>query len=89
MKLKIRIERGKSWINFLKDLALIAVALKIFNIELEMALFLIPLAAVIIYFIGYLDEKKLIWKLEAEYMTREVNPYFKKLEETINSKKEG
>lgn len=38
---------------------------------------------IVYYFMGWIDEKVGFWKFEAEYSSRELNPYYKKLERDI------
>lgn len=88
VKLKVRFDRGLYWINYLRDFLIVAMALKLFDVPL---IYLIPLGVfgfILVSALGYFDYKHGIWLTEAEYVTREVNPYFKKLENNIAKARE-
>lgn len=80
IRFKLRLNRGKSFIDELRDLVLLAVALKIFEIPLLLLIPLVLLIVALLYYIGYMDEKKIkSWQYEYRYNTEKLNPFFRKL----------
>jgi hypothetical protein len=46
-------------------------------------IFLVPLLPFCLYLIGWYDEKRGCWKEEQSYYTRNINPYYRKLEKNV------
>lgn len=86
MRTKLRLDRGSSWISFGKNILLLALVLKVFDVPFWLIVMSGPFIVLALYLVGLVDEKHGIWKKEAEYATREINPYFKKLEKKINGR---
>jgi hypothetical protein len=87
MKTKIRVDRGLALISYVKYF-IYALGLK-FAVSNQWSVFLLTalVTGLLAYSLGLVDQKYGIWKIENLYLTREINPYFKKLETTINHKK--
>ena len=66
-----------------KNLAMIAAFFKIFGFDTSTGFILGGVGVLLFIVIGYLDLKHGIWKVEAEFATKEVNPYFQRLEESM------
>lgn len=80
VKLKVRFDRGYSWIKYFRDFFIITASLKILNLDFSV---LIPII-ICLYLFGYLDEKKGIWKLEEKYYPENINPFFIRLEKKLD-----
>lgn len=91
---KIRYNRGNSWMNQIKDVAGLVIALYAaksllaeYGITFLSGFGILVLAVgqiLLGYLIGYLDEKKLLlWQRENAYGSRTLNPFFHKMEESI------
>ncbi len=83
MKFRIRYQRGLSWVADVKYVLALAIFLKVYNIS---DIFIIPISAAClaaIYILGYIDEKRGIWKMEAEFQTAEINPVLSRMDGRI------
>jgi len=102
VKARHRLARGQAWISYAKDVSILFIglyvledALKRFGIVLDEFLtglmyFILPIAFfVFAYIIGYLDETKGIWKMEAVYGIRELNPFMEALDKKVDAALEG
>lgn len=86
MKIKVRLDRGMALLGYLKYF-FAGFGFKFIASDQWLSLIITAIVfAVTGYLLGDLDLRIGIWRLEAEYVTREVNPFFKKLEKDINSK---
>ena len=83
MRTRVRYSRGMSWLSDLKYIVG-AAGLKLF-LDNDVAVLALLVAATfgVAYSIGWLDEKKGIWKLEQCYYNQELNPFFKGMDERI------
>ena len=87
--LKIYLTNGQGWVSDLKYPLLLAVTLKVYLPNANnIILGLIALVGLIgMAFIGWFDLKYIkLFQTIQELMTRKFNPYFKKLEQTMNRK---
>lgn len=95
VKLKVRLNRGQSWVDFIKNfvyvllgLRLILDAVKEFGYsikEFAFLYFVLPILYLFaIYILGYLDEKYGIWKQEAVYGSKNLNPWNQELMNKID-----
>lgn len=75
VKLRMRIDRGYGWIKYLRDFLILFSSFKILGIPY---IFFIPIIAML-YFLGWLDETKGIWKLEAQYGAQQITEFKKEL----------
>lgn len=91
--IKLRLNRGESWINWTKNIIIAVLGvyvLKDFLFSFGLAisnLWYIILPTVYLvgsYILGYLDEKYGVWKLESEYATKELNPFFSEIDNKID-----
>jgi len=85
MKFRIRYRRGMSWVGDLKYIVGIVVSLKILNIPIVWAFPLTLILIAVLYILGYIDEKKGVWKIEAKYVTQNINPYFEDIKARIEN----
>ena len=83
VKIRLRYERGYSYVKYIQAILTILATLKILNLNM---LFLFPLIA-LCYFVGWFDQFKGIWKLESDWSTTETNPYFERLERKLDKLK--
>jgi hypothetical protein len=95
VRIKYRISRGQSWVAYLKDAVYVYIAilaledlLKRFDIVDPLLIKYLLIIMVPVYFfccfvIGWLDEIKGIWKLEAIYGSQQLNPYFERLNKMV------
>lgn len=96
VKIKARIGRGQGWLYYIKDVAYVTITIRIFEDVLKRfgfgdpdfmkyLYFILPIVFFIgCYVVGYLDEKYGIWKMEAVYGSRELNPFMEKLDRKID-----
>lgn len=96
VKTRARINRGLSWIDYIRYIAYSSLAImgldtaaKGFGVTIRpdiLAEIYVVLPVLLLssaYLIGYLDECYGLWKLEAIWGNRDVNPFMKNLEEKI------
>lgn len=74
-KIKIRFDRGYFWFKYIRDFAILLVALKQFDIPIWVSPLFIPF----MYFLGYFDEMSGIWKIEARYGAETITKFKRKL----------
>jgi len=83
IRYKARFERGMGWFNWIARLAYIPIGLKIFSFPDSIIMFATAGAMVVFLVVGYVDYKCGIWLEENRYMTTNLNPYFRELEERL------
>lgn len=93
IKFRVRYNRGNALMNFAKDMIIVGGMISIILIAMEKFLgaappeWLVPLIIlmipVVLYFVGWVDEKKGIFLEEQKYKTKNINPYFQKIESDI------
>ena len=76
MKIKVYFDRGFAYTRYARDLMLVLMTLKMFEIALIAVIPITIFALIVIMFVGYLDFKNGIWKKEAKYLTEKINPYY-------------
>ena len=84
---RIRMYRGKSLVNFITDMVKYAGIVSVLKITFgipEWAMIGIPLLPITFYLFGWLDQHKGLFKFEQEYGSRELNPFWSKMELHIN-----
>jgi len=81
---KICLGRGQTYLSDFKNIFLFAMGFKIFGFTVSEGVILGSIGVILFVIIGWLDLQYGIWRMEAEISTREVNPYFGKLEETVS-----
>ena len=84
---KICLGRGQTYLSDFKNIFLFAMGFKIFGFSVEQGIILGVLGVVGFVVFGWLDLKYGIWRLEQEINTREVNPYFERLEKVVQNGK--
>ena len=85
--LKLCLGRGQTYLSDFKNIFVFAMGFKIFGFSVEEGVILGTLGVVAFIFIGWLDLHYGIWKVEKEIDTRDINPYFKKLESNLEDSK--
>ncbi len=97
VRVKARVARGQGWLYYIKDIAYVFIVLyamedilRKFGIDDPQAFryfyIIMPvLYFVACYYIGYLDEVYGIWKAEAVYGSKDLNPFFERLDVKISS----
>jgi hypothetical protein len=83
---KICLGRGQTYLSDFKNIFLFAMGFKIFGLSVEQGFILGFLGVIAFVVIGWFDLHYGIWKMETEISTREVNPYFERLERTVEKK---
>lgn len=82
---KVRLERGKSYISALQNVALFLILFQGWGVPFNLQLILALIVMLVLWFIGYMDEKHIHgWQHENEYTTK-LNPVMVRIEE--NTKK--
>ena len=84
-RMKLRQARGGSWLTILINMGVISMNIKLF----------FPNADIVVYVLvgicwlllttsmGFIDEFKGIWKREQNYVTKNVNPVFGRIDENV------
>lgn len=71
---KMRLERGKSWVAFLQNLALMLLLFQSWGFSRDLQILLTIVTTVGLWTVGYLDQTRLFgWQHENEYATN-LNP---------------
>lgn len=84
---KVRLERGKSYISALQNVALFLILFQGWGIPFNFQLILAIIVMVVLWFVGFMDENYIHgWQHENEYTTK-LNPVMVRIDE--NTKKEG
>jgi hypothetical protein len=83
---KICLGRGQTYLSDFKNIFLFAMGFKIFGLSVEQGFILGFLGVLAFVVIGWLDLRYGIWRMESEISTREVNPYFERLEKSVEKK---
>ena len=92
----IRYQRGNSHINFIIDMVRMTAYISMIKILFEgvgwvlpnWVILFVPALPVILYFLGWGDEKRGFMKWQIGYSTKELNPPMKKLIEDVEYIKE-
>ena len=79
-KTKLRMDRGKMWLNYLRDFLLLAVSIQfLFQMPFFQAIFSTMFLFLAFLVLGYIDEKKGIWKNEQIYSAQKITNLKEKL----------
>ncbi len=96
VKIKARIGRGQGWLYYIKDIAYVFLTLyfiedilRKFGLDNPLLFrylyILVPIGYFIAcYIIGFLDEKYGIWKMEAVYGSKDLNPYNQEMRDEVH-----
>lgn len=89
VKWKARYGRGQSWAYFIKDMLYVYIAFALletkYNIDLGLLLFILPFVYIFgCAVIGYIDERRGIWKKEAIWNSKDLNPFMAKIDTKID-----
>ena len=84
MLVRLRVNRGMTWVQDFKNVFYAAAFFKIFGLPLEWLPGFIIVAYVFVYLLGYLDEIRGVWKIENEYTSQHLNPFFKRLDAKVS-----
>jgi hypothetical protein len=96
VKIKARIARGQGWLYYIKDIAYVFLTLYFIEdilrkfgldnpILFRYLYIIVPIGYFIAcYLIGYLDEKHGIWKMEAVYGSKNLNPFMEQIDKKID-----
>jgi hypothetical protein len=96
VKIRARIGRGQGWLYYIKDVAYVSITLYIFEdvlkrfgiddpLVFKYLYILLPIAYfAACYVIGFLDEKYGIWKMEAVYGSKDLNPFMERMDAKLD-----
>ncbi len=96
VKIKARVGRGQGWLYYIKDIAYVFLTLyfvedilRKFGLDNPTVFRYLYVILPIMYFIscyvlGYIDEKYGIWKMEAVYGSKDLNPFMEKMDKKID-----
>ena len=77
MKMRIRFNRGFAWFGDIRDVIIVSLGAKmLFNLSVSSSLLIGIIAVIGLYFIGWIDESRGIWKREQRYLAETLNPFW-------------
>lgn len=82
VKSKVRIQRGQNWLSYANPFIYLGVLKSVLENPYIVIVY-IPIYTITAYIIGYSDERWGIWKLEALYGSRELNPLLEQMQKDV------
>lgn len=81
---KVRLERGKSYISALQNIALLLILFQGYGIPVNLQIVFALAAIVVLWVVGYLDETRVQgWQHENEYVTK-LNPVVMRIDKNTS-----
>lgn len=89
VEIKIRLDRGNSWVYWLRNLIILVAGVKIIlDLNTTMTIITGILGIIAIYFLGVLDVRFLkVYQLEQKLITSKYNPHLNKISRLTNGKR--